>query len=359
MRNPNIRRMIAALLFTVMTLPMVLTVPREATAVVPLVTATSGSGFYQGDYASAWLAKARHGGAGGYRAILNTEEVFTGGTVPWPNGRTMHVTLDYDSASGDATITVEGALAPYDPVILSDAVPGANGRLLITGKTSFEAAGQVVVANVALNGVPVGPDSGFVAQGSDGTREVKHLLIDGVAGDFVLTCDVAFTWGSNPRDEGPALQFDVEDLPVEPPTAAFTADVTSGMAPLTASFTDQSTGAPDSWAWDFDNDGAVDSTDQYPSHVYTAAGIYSVRLTVTNGGGSDDETKTDYITVTSPVPDWDLNGDHVCNIGDGVVIGLTCGQTGTPGWIPEDVNNDGVVNIGDGVVIGLHWGETW
>jgi hypothetical protein len=58
-------------------------------------------------------------------------------------------------------------------------------------------------------------------------------------------------------------------------------------------------------------------------------------------------------------PDWDLNGDHVCNIGDVVVLGLHWGQTGTHGWIPEDVNNDGVVNIGDVVVIGLHWGESW
>jgi hypothetical protein len=61
----------------------------------------------------------------------------------------------------------------------------------------------------------------------------------------------------------------------------------------------------------------------------------------------------------SATPDWDLNGDHVCNIGDVVVIGLKWGQTGTPGWIPQDVNNDGVINIGDVVVIGLHWGESW
>jgi hypothetical protein len=58
-------------------------------------------------------------------------------------------------------------------------------------------------------------------------------------------------------------------------------------------------------------------------------------------------------------PDWDLNGDHICNIGDVVAIGLHWGQTGTPGWIPEDVNNDGSINIVDVVVLGLHWGESW
>jgi hypothetical protein len=63
--------------------------------------------------------------------------------------------------------------------------------------------------------------------------------------------------------------------------------------------------------------------------------------------------------VTSETPDWDLNGDHICNIGDVVKVGLAWGLTGDPGWIPEDLNNDGVINIGDVVVLGLHWGEAW
>jgi hypothetical protein len=58
-------------------------------------------------------------------------------------------------------------------------------------------------------------------------------------------------------------------------------------------------------------------------------------------------------------PDWDLNGDHICNIGDVVKVGLKWAQTGSAGWIPEDLNNDGVINIGDVVVVGLYWGQTW
>ena len=67
-----------------------------------------------------------------------------------------------------------------------------------------------------------------------------------------------------------------------------------------------------------------------------------------------------YSTTPAPTqPSWDLNGDHICNIGDVVKIGLKWGQSGTIGWIPEDINKDGVINIGDVVVIGLHWGQTW
>jgi DMSO/TMAO reductase YedYZ molybdopterin-dependent catalytic subunit len=69
--------------------------------------------------------------------------------------------------------------------------------------------------------------------------------------------------------------------------------------------------------------------------------------------------RIELVGLPSGQPDWDLNGDHVCNIGDVVKVGLKWGLTGTPGWIPEDLNTDGVINIGDIVVLGLHWGQTW
>ncbi|MDD5187465.1 MAG: DUF2341 domain-containing protein, partial [Methanoregula sp.] len=85
------------------------------------------------------------------------------------------------------------------------------------------------------------------------------------------------------------------------PVAGFTADVTNGTAPLTVNFTDQSTGTPTSWLWDFgDNDT---SSVQNPSHTYTAAGTYTVNLTVTGAGGSTSAVKTSLITVTSPGAD--------------------------------------------------------
>jgi hypothetical protein len=64
-------------------------------------------------------------------------------------------------------------------------------------------------------------------------------------------------------------------------------------------------------------------------------------------------------SAAPPEPEWDLNGDHVCNIGDVVKVGLHWGETGDDGWIPEDLNSDGIINIGDVVVIGLYWGQTW
>jgi PKD repeat protein len=86
--------------------------------------------------------------------------------------------------------------------------------------------------------------------------------------------------------------------PPAPPVAQFTGVPTYGKRPLTVRFTDQSTGAGITvWAWDFQNDGMIDSTDQNPSFTYTKAGTYSVKLTVTNPGGSSSKTKWSYITV--------------------------------------------------------------
>ncbi|MDQ3871412.1 MAG: DNRLRE domain-containing protein, partial [Chloroflexota bacterium] len=86
-----------------------------------------------------------------------------------------------------------------------------------------------------------------------------------------------------------------------PPTAAFTASPTSGTAPLTVQFTDTSTGSPTSWAWDFDNNGTVDSTAQNPSFTYAAAGTYTVSLTVRHASGSDSDTRPGLIVV-DPAP---------------------------------------------------------
>jgi PKD repeat protein len=89
---------------------------------------------------------------------------------------------------------------------------------------------------------------------------------------------------------------------VTAPVANFSASVTSGVAPLTVSFTDTSTNSPTSWAWDIDNSGSTDYTTQNPSHTFSSAGTYSVKLTASNSGGSDEEIKISYIVVSSSTP---------------------------------------------------------
>jgi PKD repeat protein len=83
-----------------------------------------------------------------------------------------------------------------------------------------------------------------------------------------------------------------------PPVANFTASTTTPYANAPLTFTDTSTNFPTSWLWSF-GDGTT-STVQNPTKTYTTAGTYSVTLTATNPSGTDDEVKTNYITVSPP-----------------------------------------------------------
>lgn len=79
-------------------------------------------------------------------------------------------------------------------------------------------------------------------------------------------------------------------------SAVFSADVTSGVAPLSVTFdSTNSSGYPSGYYWDF-GDGTT-STSQNPSHTYVSGGIYDVALTVSGAGVSDTTTTNGYIYV--------------------------------------------------------------
>ena len=77
----------------------------------------------------------------------------------------------------------------------------------------------------------------------------------------------------------------------------FSANITSGCAPLIVQFTDLSTGAPTQWKWDLGN-GTL-STQQNPIVTYFIPGSYTVKLVIQNGGGKDSITKVNYIIVNN------------------------------------------------------------
>jgi len=78
--------------------------------------------------------------------------------------------------------------------------------------------------------------------------------------------------------------------------AAFTANVTSGPAPLTVGFVDASTLSPTTWHWNF-GDGNT-STDRFPVHTYSEAGKYNVTLRVDNEYGNSIIEKKEWIRAT-------------------------------------------------------------
>lgn len=84
----------------------------------------------------------------------------------------------------------------------------------------------------------------------------------------------------------------------EPLIADFTASPTSGYAPLSVQFSNQSTGNITSYLWNF-GDGNT-STQENPNHTYQNSGSYTVSLTVSNGDLQDVKTRSNCIQVNTP-----------------------------------------------------------
>jgi len=92
--------------------------------------------------------------------------------------------------------------------------------------------------------------------------------------------------------------------------ADFEADKTELCLGSDVSFTDLSINA-ETWLWDF-GDGTT-STDQNPTHTYTARGFYTVSLTVTNICGPDTRTRELYIRVfDEPIADFEADPTETC-----------------------------------------------
>jgi len=82
--------------------------------------------------------------------------------------------------------------------------------------------------------------------------------------------------------------------------ADFYASQTSGCAPLTIDFFDNSTGSPQTYVWEFLGNGVNPNTStvKNPTAItYNQTGVYPVKLTIVGGGNSDVEVKTEYINV--------------------------------------------------------------
>mgnify|MGYP000843893930 FL=1 len=119
--------------------------------------------------------------------------------------------------------------------------------------------------------------------------------------------------------------------PILPPVADFSSNVTSGKAPLDVGFTDKSRGAPTSWAWDF-GDGST-SKDQNPIHTYSKAGVYTVKLTVSNENRAASKLATIDVLEQTTLPVFPGNSNPPTDLNqDGLY---------------EDVNGNGILDFDD------------
>ncbi len=115
-------------------------------------------------------------------------------------------------------------------------------------------------------------------------------------GSYTVKLTVFGPKGKDSKTMTDYIQLTMPSVPI----ANFTAKPRSGNGPLVVQFTDTTTGHVSSRRWDF-GDGKT-STEQNPVHTYTYKNTpdYTVSLNVTGMGGSDTETKTNYIHLNTP-----------------------------------------------------------
>ena len=210
-------------------------------------------------------------------------------------------------------------------------------RRIIPISASFALNDLAITATAGPNGVII--PNGTVSASCHGAKSftitplpgyyVQNVLVDGSSvgpvttytfSDIVVNHSISATFSSSPPYCTPVV-------------VSFTAVPTSGAIPLLVTFTDTSTGYPDTWQWDF-GDGSANSTLRNPTYTYTAGGTYSVTLTAfnTSCGTSGSRTVTDLINASSSGPvcgtisgyKWnDLNGNGIRDTG----------EPGLGGWV--------------------------
>lgn len=204
---------------------------------------------------------------------------------------------------------------------------GEGGTPLIINNTvvnSVYTGISVMVYGEVINNISVNNGTG-ISSLEDNQANVQYNCIWGnetdyfqiVPGEGDVNLDPLFTEDYRLQAGSPAIDAGYPVYPPDPDgtridmgafyyhqdiqdwTVDFTADVTSGRAPLLVNFTDLSTGNPATWNWNF-GDQAI-SLEQNPTHTYETPGTYTVTLEVSDGSETRFTEKTAFITVNEPL----------------------------------------------------------
>jgi len=84
----------------------------------------------------------------------------------------------------------------------------------------------------------------------------------------------------------------------EPLLANFSTLIQEGSSPLTVQFCNYSIGDIQTYEWDFDNDGVIDSYEVEPEYTFQDTGYYSVKLIIYNSDESNEFLRENYIHIT-------------------------------------------------------------
>jgi len=203
------------------------------------------------------------------------------------------VTLKATNASGDGTSTKANYITVTAPQL---PLPVAG---FTADKTSVISGDQVRYTDSSTNS-PTSWAWTFPG-GTPGTSTLQNpTVIYSSAGVYSVTLKATNASGDGTLTKTGYITVTAPQLPL--PVAGFTADKTSVTTGDQVRFTDSTTNNPTAWLWTITGAAQISSSLQNPAISFSAAGVYSVTLKATNASGDGTLTKTNYITVSNPLP---------------------------------------------------------
>lgn len=235
--------------------------------------------------------------------------------------------LDRDNPSAPATRNSKNFVDNVEVVLIDNPAPGTYTiKVTHDGTLSADQAFSIIISGVNKNSVTA-PIADFSADktsinigefvqfnnlstnnatsykweftgaeitaSSETNPKVKFIT----EGTFTVKLTATNSAGSNTKTKTGYISVKAASLKAE-----FTASATTVIEGGSVIFTDQSLNNPTSWSWTFQGGTPSSSSAQNPSVSYGKAGVYDVTLLISNANGTNQITKSGYISVNMKAP---------------------------------------------------------
>jgi PKD repeat protein len=216
-------------------------------------------------------------------------------TVQGLSAGSTPVTVVWNDLTGDPPgyELMTDILTYNDPTITVTAPPVAN----FAADTVTPAIGQTVTFADQSSGSPTTYNLSFGDGTPNATGPGPWTHAYSTSGYKTVSLTVTNDYGFDTKTVADYIN-------VQAGTADFTATPVIGLAPLSVTFTDASSGSPTGWVWQYRASGTSDAWATFATGTATPtysfpAGAYDIKLTATNSGGDYSVTKTQFLSVSA------------------------------------------------------------
>lgn len=255
---------------------------------------------------------------------VNTTQTLTIVTPPLasfnggPTAGCVPMTVQFNNTSSDNAVTFEWQFPGGEPSSSTEEnpsvtynTPGVYSVILTVSNSS----GSNTATQVDYITVGTGPNAGFSSTVDESTTTFNNTSNNATSytwdfgdgnsstdanpvhtyaadGNYVVVLTATNACGTSTFTQTVAI--------ITEPDAGFSASTTSGCGPLEVNYVNLSSENATSWEWTFEGGTPATSTDENPTVVYAAPGVYDVTLVATGPGGSSTFTQQNFITVLAP-----------------------------------------------------------